>query len=82
MKHHVQKRARERYGVDLGAADIRAMQHQAHNKMGVLLGLLADERERWLLKVKGTVMIAIYRRPKNEIATVLPVEYSARRGRR
>ena len=58
------------------------MQHQAHNKMGVLLGLLADERERWLLKVKGTVMIAIYRRPENEIATVLPVEYSARRGRR
>lgn len=78
---HVMERAKERYGLNLTADDIRLLCWDCQNKRGVLLSRFdrGTAAERWLVQLHGVAMIAIYIPSVNRIRTVLPKDTSRSR---
>jgi|GEM_PF-6992092 len=70
---HVIKRARQRYGLELGWDDLAALATLCRDRAGELL-LTEDGRghEQWLVEIHGTRVAAIYDRRDDEVVTLAP----------
>lgn len=69
---HPIQRVRERYGVEMSLADLRAVARKCHAGKSVLTRIDSSGAEHRLVKFAGQIMVVIYDRSEGRILTFAP----------
>lgn len=82
--HHVQTRARERYGLFLSAADVDHLAEKCRAREGVLVSKATRDNPTITILVdfEGVVMPLVYHPANGRVVTVLPPNYRIAGGRK
>ena len=71
-KHHAERRAYQRHGIDLTAEEYRALGNQIERQRATRVRKLTNTRSEYIVICRGEPLKVVYSHQTKQIVTVLP----------
>lgn len=82
MTHHARLRAKQRYGLTVGAEDARAIREQVMSGRALKLGKTGRRTSVYLVTVQQQDCVVVYNRGAKIVITFLPLNWNPEEHRR